>query len=239
MILEFKNKIHILKSWLTSNEISYIENFNLKQRSWLKCGGISKIFIEPDSIEKTENLAKYLVDQKIPYYPIGNLSNLLIRDGEIFSPIINLKKINNQIVELNNDNSEIISIKVSSGLTIFKLVMYVVNNFKISGLEGMIGIPGTIGGAMLTNASSYGSCISDYLYKLKYINKKGETISMLKDEINFSWRSSVFQKMDNFLITEVYFNFPRKNIKSNSDIQKRIEYVKNHRQTYQEKNILI
>ena len=42
-------------------------------------------------------------------------------------------------------------------------MMYVVNNFKISGLEGMIGIPGTIGGAMLTNASSYGSCISDYL----------------------------------------------------------------------------
>ncbi len=234
---ELKNKIINLKRWLTLKEINYIEDQDLKKKSWLKCGGIAKLFIEPDNIEKAEILGKYLVEENIFYYPVGNLSNTLIRDGEIYSPIINLRKIVNPIIQLNNDDSEMISVQVSSGLTIFKFVMYVVNNLKISGLEGMIGIPGTIGGAMITNASSYDSCISDYLDKVKYVNKKGEIISIFKDDVNFGWRSSIFQKMDNFLITEVFFNFPKKNIKDNHEIQKRINYVKNHREMYQEKKL--
>ena len=44
----------------------------------------------------------------------------------------------------------------------------------------MIGIPGTIGGAMLTNASSYDSCISEFLFKLDYINENGEIITLKK-----------------------------------------------------------
>ena len=153
-----------------------------------------KLFIEPDNIKKTENLGKYLAEENIFYYPIGNLSNTLIRDGDIYSPIINLRKIVDPIIELNNDDQGMISVKVSSGLNNFKFVMYVVNNLKISGLEGMIGIPGTIGGAMITNASSYDSCISDHLYKVNYVNEKGSIISILKNDINFGWRNSIFKK---------------------------------------------
>ena len=94
------------------------------------------------------------LNEKIDFYPVGNLSNTLIRDGQIYTPIINLKNIKEPIVKLD-DNENYILLKVSSGLSIFKFVSYISNNLHISGLEGMIGIPGTIGGAMLTNASSY------------------------------------------------------------------------------------
>ena len=99
----------------------------------------------------------------------------------------------------------------------------------------MIGIPGTIGGAMLTNASSYDSCISEFLFKLDYINENCEIITLKKKEIRFGWRSSIFQKLKGFIITEVYFKFPKDNVKSFDQIKKRIDFVKNHRQKYQEK----
>ncbi len=234
MSKDLKNKNRNLINWLVENNIDYLIDFELKKKSWLKCGGIAKLFIEPDTVNKTENLGKYLIKEKMEYYPIGNLSNTLIRDGEIYTPIINLKRIKDPIIKLE-DNSEYILLKVSSGLSIFKFISHIISNFKISGLEGMIGIPGTIGGAMITNASSYDSCISDFLTKVNYVNEKGEIISILKKDINFNWRSSIFKKMNNFLITEVFFRFPKKNIKNINEIQQRVNYVKNHRETFQEK----
>ena len=228
-----KNNDDLIK-WLDLNDVDYIINYDLKKKSWLKCGGIANLFIEPDTFKKTENLAKYLNEKKINFYPIGNLSNTLIRDGEIYTPIVNLKNIKEPISKLD-DHKDYILLKVSSGLSIFKLVSYTTNNLHISGLEGMIGIPGTIGGAMLTNASSYDSCISDFLLKLNYINENGELITLEKNEIKFGWRSSIFQELKKFIITEVYFKFPKDNIKNFDQIKERIDFVKNHRQKYQEK----
>jgi UDP-N-acetylmuramate dehydrogenase len=229
-----KKKNSDLAKWLDLNDVSYVINYDLKKKSWLKCGGIANLFITPDSFKKTENLAKYLNENKIDFYPVGNLSNTLIRDGQIYTPIINLKNIKEPIVKLD-DNENYILLKVSSGLSIFKLVSYISNNLHISGLEGMIGIPETIGGAMLTNASSYDSCISEFLFKLNYLNENGEIITLKKNEIRFGWRSSIFQELKRFIITEVYFKLPKDNIKSFDQIKKRIDFVKNHRQKYQEK----
>tara|TARA_B100000242_G_scaffold292078_1_gene266700 strand:- start:551 stop:1606 length:1056 start_codon:yes stop_codon:yes gene_type:complete len=229
-----KNNDDIAK-WLKNNNVDYIVNYDLKKKSWLKCGGIANLYIEPDTFKKTENLVKFLNEKKIDFYPIGNLSNTIIRDGKIYTPIINLKNIKETIVKLE-DNKDYILLKVSSGLSIYKLVSYTTNNLHISGLEGMIGIPGTIGGAMLTNASSYDSCISDFLLKLDYINESGKIITLKKNEIRFGWRSSIFQELKKFIITEVYFKFPKNNIKNFDQIKRRIDFVKNHRRTYQEKN---
>ena len=70
------------------------------------------------------------------------------------------------------------------------LNVFLQNHFSLSGQEGLIGIPGTIGGAIYTNASSYSSCISDYLTKLEYINSKGEIIVLEKEKLQFKWRYS-------------------------------------------------
>ena len=85
--------INNLKIWLKTNNISYIENYDLKNRSWIKAGGIIKTFITPDTEEKTIILIKYFLENDIKFYVLGNLSNVLIRDGDIFTPIINLNKL--------------------------------------------------------------------------------------------------------------------------------------------------
>ena len=103
----------------------------------------------------------------------------------------------------------------------------------------MIGIPGTIGGAMLTNASSYDSCISEFLFKLDYINENGEIITLKKKEIRFGWRSSIFQELKRFIITEVYFKFPKDNMKNFDQIKKELILSKTIDKNIKKKNIQI
>lgn len=226
-----------LINWLIENKITYSTNIELKKRSWLKAGGIVELFIQPENIEDTIKLIRFFIKQKIKYYPIGNISNTLFRDGLIKTPLINLKNIKDAIIQINNDDKENLNFKASSGLTLFKYVNFLQNNFLLSGQEGLIGIPGTIGGAIYTNASSYSSCISDYLTKLEYINDKGEIIVLEKEKLQFKWRYSIFHEKKNFLILQVYFNFPVKNIENKEIIQNKVIKIKEDRKKFQENKL--
>ena len=51
---DYKKKNTYLIEWLNNQNINYIIDFDLKKKSWIKCGGIAKTYIEPDTLEKTE-----------------------------------------------------------------------------------------------------------------------------------------------------------------------------------------
>jgi UDP-N-acetylmuramate dehydrogenase len=219
--------------WLKKNFIPFTENYDLKKKSWIKCGGLVKLLIEPENFEDIQKILVYLKNNKIEFYPIGNLSNILFRDGEIKTPFISLKK------NRNNFNDEIINnylyLNVTAGVSIFKYVNFIQEKFNISGQEGLIGIPGTIGAAVITNASSYGSCISDYICQIQYIDKDCNIITLSKKEALFGWRYSVFQEKKNFLIYEIKFIFPLDKKSNLNVINERVHEVKKHREKFQEK----
>ena len=226
MITTNKNNKEII-DWLTANNIPYLQDIEINKKSWLKAGGTAEVLIQPEIVEDAIKTIKYFVYYKIDYYPVGNLSNTLFRDGLIKTPLINLKNFKIPIIKKNNTNENNFSFKVSSGLSLFKFVTFLHNSCNLTGQEGLIGIPGTIGGAIYTNASSYGSCISDYLTKLEFIDHEGNMIILDKDKLKFGWRYSIFHEMKKFLILYVYFNFPKQNIETNEIIQKK--YSKNKR----------
>jgi len=230
-----KNKKII--NWLVENKIPYSTNIELGKKSWLKAGGIAEFFIQPESIEDTVKLIRFLINQNINYYPVGNISNTLFRDGVIKTPLINLKNIKNTIIKIDNRNREILTFKASAGMTLFKYVNYLQSNFFLSGQEGLIGIPGTIGGAIYTNASSYNSSISDYIVKLEYINDKGEVITLKKEEIQFGWRYSIFHEKKNFLILQVYFNFPLKKTENKEFFDEKVMKIREDRKKFQENKL--
>ena len=237
--LKFYNlkKNNSIIEWLKSNNISYISNFDIKKKSWLKAGGTAELVIYPNKIDDAIKTVKYFIDENINFYPIGNFSNTIFRDGLIETPLINLKNINDPILELKNENKENLYFKVSSGLSLFKYVNFIQNLYKITGQEGLIGIPGTVGGAIYTNASSYGSCISDFLIKIEFIDKDGNLVILNKNEILFGWRKSIFHGMEKFLILNVYFSFPKKNVESEKQINNKISNIKSHRKKYQENKL--
>ena len=100
----------------------------------------------------------------------------------------------------------------------------------------MVGVPGTLGGGIVMNTSSYGSCISDYLVSVEYIDENGKLLSLNKSEINFGFRKSLFQDKK-CLILNINFLFPLKNLVGTEKTKKRSKKVIEHRSNFQE-NIL-
>tara|TARA_B100001121_G_C18696319_1_gene625151 strand:+ start:3559 stop:4629 length:1071 start_codon:yes stop_codon:yes gene_type:complete len=222
--------------WLKKKDIYFTENFELSQRSWIKSGGIVKVYIQPENLNQLSNVIKFLNANKFDYLAIGNLSNSLFRDGLINTPFINLRRIKEDIEILSKDNSEI-KIRVSAGISIFKYVNFIQNKFLISGQEGLIGIPGTVGAGIITNASSYDCGISDFLTKVEYINNEGKFIEEHKEELSLGWRKSKFLGNNNFIITNLYFCF-NQNQKSNKEsINEKALKIKKDREKFQE-NVL-
>ena len=221
-------------NWLKRNDIQFIENFDLSKKSWLKSGGEARIFIQPNDLSKLLNLIKFFNEDKIDFLPVGNLTNSLFREGEIVTPFINLKNINDNISLVNETDSNI-TLKVGAGVSIFKYVNYLQNQFRISGQEGLIGIPGTVGAAIITNASSYESCISTYLDKVEFIDHNGEIFQEKKESLNLGWRNSKFLLMKNFIITNLFFDFDKKYVVTNETIDLKVKKIKAHRDKFQEK----
>jgi UDP-N-acetylmuramate dehydrogenase len=226
-----KNKNILL--FLKKKNISYKKDFSLKKKSWLKAGGVFELYIQPKTLEEIKQLIEFFYKNRVKFYTVGNLSNIIFRDGVIRTPIINLRYFNHtNIIYMKNDT---VKITAESGISIYKFVNLVTNNLKISCLEGLIGIPGTLGGAIYMNASSYGSFISQYLKEVEIINSNSELIKFKKEEIEFDWRSTKFHTMKDFIILNALFEFPKKNIKSSEFITSNVDKIKNHRTTFQEK----
>ncbi len=221
-----------IKIWLKKEKIFFIDNFEVYKRSWLRCGGVINLYIQPDSCKQAYKILKFFKDENIDFYVLGNLSNTLVRDGLILTPIINLKKI--QFISRLKTKDSSVLIKCSAGTPIFKLATYVSYNLSITGTEGLIGIPGSIGGAVYMNASSYDSCISDYLHAVIFFDIKNKKIVLKKrDDLLFGWRNSPFQKNNNIILI-CYFRFNQVCFDNIEIINNKIKKIREHRSFFQE-----
>lgn len=156
-------------------------------------GGPVDAYIVPKDSEELANILKYSNDNKFPVYFIGSGSNLLVSDqginGIVISPRNSLKKL-----EFTNN-----TIIAESGVMLGKLVKESTKR-NLSGLESLIGVPGTLGGALVMNAGAFGSEISKYLKYVKVMNMKGQIIKYNINQIKFSYRFSTLKK-DEFILS--------------------------------------
>lgn len=231
MILNNSLKDKLL-NFLLEKEIKIERNFDLKKRSWLKAGGVLENYIEPSNYEQIIQLVKFFKENNLDYFVVGNLSNIIFRDGKIVTPIINIKNYNDLILEEDSDK---FIVNACCGISIFKFVTYVSQKLKISALEGLVGIPGSLGGGIYMNASSYESYISQYLKEINFVNSDCQEVKIKKEDAKLEWRSSIFHNYKNIIILNALFEFPKNNLTEIDIINKNIEKVKRHRITFQEK----
>jgi len=213
-----------VNKWLSENKIDYINNFDTSKRSWLKAGGIIKTYITTKSLIEIEKVIKFFRSENINFYILGNISNTIVRDGIIFTPIINLNKFD-FIEEIENENN--LYVKVGAGMSIPRFANFIMKK-SYSGTEGLLGIPGSIGGGIFMNASCYGDELTEFVNKVSSIDREGKTIIREKKEADFNWRDSIYQKK-NETIVSVEFLFPKKNYKSLDEIKSKSEKIKLHR----------
>ena len=226
------SKYDLISSWLVENNIKTHKDYKISSKSWLKAGGIVKNFITPESVGDCKKILKFFRQNNIKFYILGNISNIIIRDGEIFTPIINLHSMSNIEEKEEKDG---LNLKVDAGTSMTKFSKFITNK-GITGCEGLVGIPGSIGGGIVMNAGSYGSCVSEYLVSVECLSIDGEIKSFKKNDLNLGFRRTIFQN-NNYLILNADFFINKKNYTEKNKTLKIMHEIVNHRTSTQEKKL--
>ncbi len=212
------------KDLLEKNNIPYKINYALSNLTWLKTGGVSEFFIKIPNLEIL-NRVICLNKKKFAINILGAGSNIIISDLGVRG--ITLKLIGD-FTDITLDSNRII---IGAGCLNFNLVKFAQIN-SLSGFEFLSGIPGTLGGAVCTNAGAYNSEIKDLILQVEAVDRvKGTKYLFSKDECNFSYRSNGFPP--ELIFTKLFL----KAIKGRKlDINSKIQYFNNLRTQRQPKN---
>ena len=161
-----------------------LEQESMKKHTTFRIGGPADIFAVPDTIEKAANIIGICREQKVPFYVIGNGSNLLVSDQGYRGVVVQVYK-NLSAIEIKGD---IITAQAGAMLSVIaKKAMAA----SLTGFEFASGIPGTVGGAAVMNAGAYGGEMKQVLTEVTVLTREGELRRIPSEELKLGYRYSV------------------------------------------------
>lgn len=172
------------------------ENAPMKNYSYFKVGGPADILLNPSTKDQLMTTIRICKEKSIPYFIIGNGSNLLIKDGGLKGVVIKLS-------ELNSINVDGNKIKAESGALLKDVSIAAVEN-ALTGFEFACGIPGSVGGAVFMNAGAYDGEISYVISSAEVMDSEGNIKELNKEELELSYRSSKVMK-ENLVVISATF----------------------------------
>ncbi|MFC1717233.1 UDP-N-acetylmuramate dehydrogenase [Candidatus Poribacteria bacterium] len=158
----------------------------MREHTSFRIGGPADIFALPESIEHIRQIISYARANEIPCHVIGSGSNLLVSDDGIRGITV---RIGRGMSDVEFDDSEI---KAQSGISLSGLSRIAAGH-GLSGLEYGIGIPGTLGGAIVMNAGSHGQDIGQVVSSVKILNAEEELAEIENADSDFGYRNSRFR----------------------------------------------
>lgn len=172
------------------------ENIPLAPYTTFKIGGEARYFYIAKTADEIKQAVKVAKESKLPYYIIGNGSNILVSDGGFGGLII---KIKNQEIKITGNE-----ISAGAGVMLANLVGEAAKE-GLTGLEWMAGIPGTIGGAIYGNAGAFGGSLGEKIETVEVFDPDGlATKLMNRKECEFAYRGSIFRKNKYIILGAVF-----------------------------------
>ena len=157
-----------------------LENEHLSRHTSLRVGGPADFFAVPQDRADLLQLLKTVEELRIPWWVIGGGYNLLIRDGGLPGVVISLKKMNRMEVAPNG------AIQAEAGVRNIDLSR-LAEAHGLTGLEFLVGIPGTTGGAVRMNAGAHGGEVFDHITSLDIL-VGGEIRQYNKNSLEYGYR---------------------------------------------------
>ena len=173
----------------------YITDVPMSGYTSFKIGGKAAIMVFPDTEDKLSAIIEYCKRESVKKLLLGKGSNMLVSDDGFKGVVINTCKLDK--IELIDDTT----VYCQSGVPLIKLCRFALDN-GLTGLEFAYGIPGTAGGAAYMNAGAYGGEMKDVLIKCGHISPEAQKGSFEADELDLSYRHSVYSKKD-YVITSL------------------------------------
>ena len=198
----------------------YIEkDYDIKNSTTFKIGGKIDEAYFPDNVDEFVRLL-----QKYPNIPVlGNLSNTLISSAGYEGKVILTHKMDKITIDGNKVTAE-------CGVNGPKLSQEVCKA-GLSGLEFMIGFPGSIGGEVYMNASAHGQCISDHIVSVLCFSRKIGLMTIEKDRMGFDYRSSRCEKDDLIVLKTEFELMPTHPEEIKKQMDENLDFRRKHQPT--------
>ncbi len=168
-----------------SGEVRFRED--MKKHTSLKIGGPAEVLAFPQDVVSLKNMLTALKRKDIPFMTIGGGTNLLVRDGGIDGVVISLRDFRR--IEPLREEDDLIPFFVETGVPLQKFVGFAKEN-GYSGIEGLVGIPGSVGGAIAGNAGSFGYEIKNVLVSVTAIYADGRLDKLNAGELGLEYRAA-------------------------------------------------
>lgn len=159
----------------------------MSRHTTFRVGGPTDFFVTPKTKEDVRDVVRVCKEVGMPYYIIGNGSNLLVSDAGYRGVIIQIYK------EMNEVKVEGDLVKAQAGALLSGIAAKALGA-ELTGFEFASGIPGTIGGACVMNAGAYGGEMKDVLESVTVLTGEGKIIELDRNELELGYRTSVIAK---------------------------------------------
>ncbi len=174
-----------LESILTEEQVKTDEP--MKNHTTFRVGGPARYFVMPHTAEEVAKVTELCIQENVPYYIVGNGSNLLVSDKGYDGVIIQIYKQMSQVEVKGNE------VHAQAG-ALLSMIAKRALDAELAGFEFAAGIPGTLGGACVMNAGAYGGEMKDVLKSVTVLDKEGNLKKLAKDELELGYRTSVIAK---------------------------------------------
>lgn len=176
-----------------------LEREPMSRHTTFRVGGPARWLIRPATRKELAGLVRYFYNNKLPYFVMGNGSNLLVSDAGYEGAVIDIGKHDGtEFTMLGIDDGTDAATECEPGEIRFDAgagcLMAAVGKFAqqfgASGFEALSGIPGCVGGACAMNAGAYGAEMKDVIKFLTVVSPKGELLKLDASEIRFGYRTT-------------------------------------------------
>lgn len=159
----------------------------MSRHTTFRIGGNADYFVKPGNADEVAAVIAVCREYSIPYFILGNGSNLLVSDDGYRGMIINI---------MDNMDSVTVDgriITAQAGALLVRVSMMARDN-ALTGLEFASGIPGTIGGAVYMNAGAYGGEMKNVVKTVRAIDEYGRIYELDSEKMDFSYRHSIVEE---------------------------------------------
>jgi UDP-N-acetylmuramate dehydrogenase len=173
------------------------EQVPLAERTWFKVGGAAQFFAEPASVDELQSVVKRCHEEGLHVRLLGGGSKVLVRDEGVGGMVISLSNPAFAHIATAGERAT-----VGAGAMLANAITVTVGA-GLAGLEPLVGIPGTVGGALHGNAGSHGGDIGQWATRANVMTRSGEIIVRERSDLVFAYRES---SLDELVILSAEFD---------------------------------
>ena len=159
----------------------------MSRHTTFRIGGPADFYLCPHSTNEVQEIVEICKEEKLPYFVLGNGSNLLVSDKGYRGVVIQLWK------NFSDITVKDCCIQAKAGALLSKVAAEALEA-GLTGMEFASGIPGTIGGAAFMNAGAYGGEMKDIIKSVKVLDTQGEVRVLPKEELKMGYRTSIVKE---------------------------------------------